>query len=149
MKLGEQTGGIRSYSASTNNLKKIHFSYIRNIPEHSFVVWHSSLSIENSEDLEGSQRSAVRIILQNNYLSYEKALSYLQIDKLSDRSEKLCLRSSEKCLKNAISIGMFPKKKNQHQMKTRQHQKFEIQFARTSRLQSSPLTYMQKLINKN
>ena len=138
-----------AFGASTNDLKTIYFSYIRSILEHSAVVWHSSLSIENSEDLERIQRSAVKIILQNNNLSYEKALNHLQIDKLSDRREELCLRFAEKCLRNAKTVDMFPEKKKQHQMKTRQPQKFEIQFARTSRLQSSPLIYMQNLLNQN
>ena len=74
-------------------------------------MWHSSLSIENSEDLERIQRSAVKIILQNNNLSYEKALNHLQIDKLSDRREELCLRFAEKCLRNAKTVDMFPEKK--------------------------------------
>ena len=138
-----------AFGASTNDLKTIYFSYIRSILEHSAVVWHSSLSIENSEDLERIQRSAVKIILQNNHISYEKALNYLQIDKLSDRRKDLCLRFAQKCLKNAKTVDMFPEKKKQHQMKTRQPQKFEIQFARTSRLQSSPLIYMQNLLNQN
>jgi len=36
-----------AFGASTNDLKTIYFSYIRSILEHSAVVWHNSLPIEN------------------------------------------------------------------------------------------------------
>ena len=34
-------------------------------------------------------------------------------------------------------------------MKTRGGEKFDIQFAHTSRLKNSPIIYMQRLLNKN
>ena len=44
---------------------------------------------------------------------------------------------------------MFPMNKKQHDMETRQEEKFNVQFANTNRLKNSPIIYMQKLLNEN
>ena len=44
---------------------------------------------------------------------------------------------------------MFPENVKQHEMKTRKIDKFKVQFALTNRLQKSPITYMQKLLNEH
>ena len=44
---------------------------------------------------------------------------------------------------------MFPINEKQHEMKTRTMEKFEVKFALTRRLQNSPITYMQKLLNEH
>ena len=41
--------------------------FIRSIMENSAVVWHSSLSENNRNDLERVQKSAVKIILDELY----------------------------------------------------------------------------------
>ena len=42
---------------------------------------------------------------------------------------------------------MFPINTQYHDMKTRNKEKYMVQFANTGRLQKSPITYMQKLLN--
>ena len=65
-------------SSFTTNIEEkrnmIYILYIRSILEQSSVVWNSSLTVQNSEDLERVQRAAVRIILGKNFENYEKAL---------------------------------------------------------------------------
>ena len=58
---------------------QIYISYIRSILEQSSTVWHSSLTQEDVDDLERVQKSAMRIILQEDYNTYEKALEILQL----------------------------------------------------------------------
>ena len=70
------------------------------------------------------------------------------MDTLYDRREKLCLNFAQKCLKNPKFEDIFKKKEKAHQMKTRGGEKFDIQFAHTSRLKNSPIIYMQRLLNK-
>jgi hypothetical protein len=57
--------------------------------EHSTTVWHSSLKQENIDDLERVQKSALRIILQENYKSYKQGLALLNLETLADRRESL------------------------------------------------------------
>ena len=47
---------------------------LRLILEQSYQVWHSSLTLENCTDLERVQKNALRIILQDIYLSYSSVL---------------------------------------------------------------------------
>ena len=112
--------------------------------EHSSVVWHSSLTDENSEDLERIQKSAIKIILGNKYKDYQSAL---QLDKLYDRREELCKRFALKCQKNGKTKNMLPMARKEYIMKLRNSEKYHVQYARTSRLQKSPIIYMQNLLN--
>ena len=73
-------------------LKEIYYVYIRSRLEHSAVVWNSSLTQKNINDLERVQKAAVRVIYGNNYyVSYLQALQELGMDSLADRREKMCL----------------------------------------------------------
>ena len=81
---------VASFGAPKEDLRTIYILYVRSVLEHSSVVWHSSLTDENSEDLERIQKSAIKIILGNKYKDYQSALNYLQLDKLYDRREELC-----------------------------------------------------------
>ena len=49
------------------DLVTIYVLYIRSILEQSCQVWHSSLSLENLQDLERVQKNALKIILQDEY----------------------------------------------------------------------------------
>ena len=44
---------------------------------------------------------------------------------------------------------MFPENQKEHEMNTRDNEKYKVQFAFTKRLQNSPIIYMQKLLNQN
>ena len=63
----------------------IYILYVRSILEQSCQVWHSSLTLENFQDLERVQKNALRIILQENYLSYSNALDITGIPTLFEK----------------------------------------------------------------
>ena len=83
------------------------------------VVWHSSLTKENSDDLEWLQKSAVKVILNNQYKDNESALERLEIQKLKNRRELLCKNFANKCNKNGRFPELFKKNTKQHSMNTR------------------------------
>ena len=87
---------VASFGTSIDELKNIYILYIRSILEQSCVVWHSSLTEENSQDLERIQKSAVKIILGSKYTEYESALDKIDLETLSERREKLCLKFFKK-----------------------------------------------------
>ena len=113
----------------------------------SATVWHSSITKEKIEDLERVQKNALRIILRNQYYSYKKALAKLGLGRLTDRREKLCLDFAKKCIRNPKTTHMFPLKTKEHNMRTRNPEKYEVQHAYNERLKKSPLIYMQNLLN--
>ena len=43
---------------------------------------------------------------------------------------------------------MFPLNEKEHEMKTRDTERYKVQFALTERLKNSPVIYMQRLLNE-
>ena len=99
-------------------------------------------------DLERVQKNALKIILKDQYISYDNALNAVGLDCLIDRREQLCLKFAKACLKNENLKDMFPLNEDSHQ-DTRQREVFKVTFAHTDRLKDSSIPYMQRLLNSN
>ena len=82
---------VASFSTSIEDKKLIYILYIRSILEQSCVVWHSSLTDENSDDLERIQKCAVKIILGKKYKNYDDAINIVDLETLKERREYLSL----------------------------------------------------------
>ena len=121
----------------------IYTTYIRSMLEQFCTLLHSSLTQENSEDLERVQKSAMRIILGDDYTTYDNALEKLMLAKLSDRREKLSLKFSKNCAKNELTKELFPLNS------VRSKEKYRVAHANTDRLKDSALPYLQRLLNKD
>ena len=139
---------VSSFGASVEDLKTIYTLFVRSLLEQSATVWHSSLTQENIEDLERVQRSALKVILKDNYESYQKALTFLDMKTLKERREELCLSFALKCLKHPKSNDMFPLN-DKPNIETRNQEKFSVQHAYTDRLKNSGIIYMQNLLNQH
>ena len=81
---------VASFGASKEDLKTIYVLFVRSQLEQNAVVWHSSITEENKSDLERVQKSAVRIIMGEQYQGHKKSLIYLDLDTLHERRDKLC-----------------------------------------------------------
>ena len=136
-----------SFGASKEDLKDIYVLFIRSILEQSAVVWSSSLTCENKNDLERVQKSALRIILGNEFKNYSSALNRLNLLTLEERREQLCLSFAKKCTKNDKMKHMFPLNEHKHSMKTRHKEKYKVYKAKTERLKKSAVIHMQHLLN--
>ena len=139
---------VAGFGTSQEDLKLIYILFIRSLLEQSAVVWHSNLTEEDSSDLERVQKCAMKVIFQEKYKSYEDSLNKLDILKLSDRREQLCLSFALKCVKHPKLQDIFPLN-NKTDMKTRYPEKYKVQFAHTDRLKSSAVIYMQNLLNQH
>ena len=53
-----------------SDLINIYILYVRSILEQLCQVWHSSLTLDNFQDLKRVQKTALRIILKHEYLNY-------------------------------------------------------------------------------
>ena len=80
---------VASFDAPTEDLKDLYILFVRSILEQSATVWQSSITIENANDLERVQKSAVKIMLKENYPGYKKGLAQLGLDSLEDRRREL------------------------------------------------------------
>ena len=139
---------VANFDAPVEDLKDIYLLFIRSILEQSAPVWHSSITSENSSDLERIQKSAVKIILKDKFNGYKQGLAQLGIDTLEDRRKKLCINFATKCVNNEKLEHMFPKNDKSHMMKTRNIETYKVNHANTDRLKNSPIIYMQNLLNQ-
>ena len=82
---------VASFGTPAEDLKTVYILFVRSLLEQSATVWHSGLSQENIQDLERVQKTAIKIILQEQYQGYKQGLAQLDLQTLESRREKLCL----------------------------------------------------------
>ena len=137
-------------SKFTNNirdLKQIYMLQIRSKLDQSAVVWHSSLTQKNRNDLERVQKSAVRCILGDSYRGYEDALERLGLVTLEERREQMCLKFAKQCLKLEKMKQFFPRNQNSHAMEKRCSEFYQVVKSQTERFRKSAIPAMVKLLN--
>ena len=139
---------LSPFKVSQEDMVEIYVLYIRSILELNCQVWHYSLTESERYSLERVQKIACRVILKTEYSSYSEALALLKLDTLDERRTKLCLTFAKRCLKHPTASKMFPSKPvTKHN--TRKQEKFEVQFAKTSRLKNSAIPQLQRALNAN
>ena len=85
---------------------------IKSLLEYATPVFHSSLTVNQSNQLEITQKKAFAIIYYKSYTSYVTALELAQIDRLDTPRETLCLNFAKKCALNQRHSDMFPPNPN-------------------------------------
>ena len=128
------------------DLINIYVLFIRSILEEACIVWHSSITEGESNDLERVQKVCLKIILKDKYETYEQALETTKLTKLSERRTSLCVKFAIKCTKNENTSYMFPLNPTGN-IETRNHERFYVQHCNTDRLAKSAIPYLQRLLN--
>ena len=138
------------FAVSEKDLVTIYVLFIRSILEQSCVVWHSAITQEEMNNLERVQKTCLKIILKDNYNSYDEALTRTNLDTLSNRRSKLCLNFALKSTRHDKNKEMFPLNHSSHSMSTnmRHREKYQVQYARTDRLAKSAVPYLQRFLNE-
>ena len=135
------------FTNNTKDLKQIYMLQIRSKLDQSAVVWHSSLSQRNRNDLERVQKSAVRVILGNNYNNYEDALKKIGLVTLEERREQMCLKFAKECLKLEKMKKLFPKNESSHLMEKRCPEFYQVVKTQTERFRKSAIPSMIRMLN--
>jgi hypothetical protein len=100
---------LKYVGVRTEDLIDIYVLFIRSLLEYCCVVWHSSLIVENQTDIERVQKTCLKVILGEMYVSYHSALEMTGLKTLSERREDRCLDFAKKCLKNPrLKATYFP-----------------------------------------
>ena len=73
-------------------------------------VFSGGLSQTNISDIEDVQRSAFKIILRRDYVSYSQALDILGETTLEERRDKICLKFAKKSANHPKMKHLFKKK---------------------------------------
>ena len=95
------------------------------------------------------QKNALKIILQDGYLTYSNALESTGLTTLFERRSKLCLKFAKSCIKSKEMKKMFPLNQIEYEINTRFREKYAVAKARTDRLKNSSIPYMQRLLNSD
>ena len=103
---------VSSLGASRSEMVHFWIVFCRSVLEPSCVVWHKSLTKENSDDLERTQKSFVKLVLKNHYSTYEEGLEKLNLDTLSDRREKISLKFAQDGVKFETFTDLLKKRKH-------------------------------------
>ena len=66
--------GVKSFGASTKEMVHLWILFCRSVLEQSCVVWTTSITQENIEDIERTQKTFAKLVLREKYQNYENAL---------------------------------------------------------------------------
>ena len=131
----------------TCDLIDVYAKQVRCLLEFAAVVWHPSLTNDDRLRIERVQKSALCIILGENYHSYRSALKQVKLESLYTRRNKLCKKFAQKSLKNSKFCKWF--KPNDRKTSTRLiRPKFCEVVSRTERLRKSPISFLTDVLNK-
>ena len=122
---------------------------IRPLTEHGVAIWNSGLTKAQIDELEKVQKVALKIILDENYISYEVACTLMNIIPLEYRRLDLATNFAIRLYKSQSCKEYFePVKKS---ITTRNNNKYLVKEnkSNTRRCYNAPHNYLARLINKN
>ena len=139
---------LKYVGVKTEDLIDVYVLYIRSLTEYCSVAFHPSLTNEQSNKLERIQKTCLKVILGEMYIGYEAALEMTGLETLSDRRTKRCLDFSLKCAKHVRNNRLFPLNTDTDTHNVRNHETFQVNFARTSTYRDSTIPFCQRLLNE-
>ena len=139
---------LKYVGVSTEELLNIYILFIRSCAEYCSVVFHSRLTGEQETSLERIQRTCLKVILNESYVSYEAAMEMTGLETLKSRRENRCLEFSKKCVSHDKNSRLFPLNP-ENTANVRVKEPFVVNFARTDAYKLSAIPYCQRLLNKH
>ena len=137
---------LKYAGVNRNDLLDLYKLFIRGSAEFSCVAWHSGLSLSQSKSIEKLQSTSLKIILKNDYISYENAMHITGLTTLAQRRKLRCLNFGLKCIKHPQNTRLFPRNiENYHNV--RDHEEFQVNFANNNFYKDSAIPYIQGLLN--
>ena len=139
---------LKYVGVSKDDLVDIYILFIRSVTEYCAVVFHSRLTQEDSSKLERIQKTCLKVILGDLYIDYQSALELCGLHTLSERRQNRCLDFAVKCLKHPRNKRIFPTNPS-HNIRVRESEPFQVNFARTDTYRDSAVPYCQRLLNNH
>ena len=139
---------FKNLGASRKQLVQVYQARIRRTLENSAPVYSSGLTQEQKRLIEMVQKKAFVIILGKDYVSYENALTILDLKRLDTRRDDICLNFAKKCILSEKHNSMFPK--NPNVRPDSRHPKWFLEpWCSTSRYFHSAIPSLTRLLNQN
>ena len=120
---------------------------IRPLVEQGVPIWNSGLTKAQIRNIENVQKIAFKIILGENYLSYDVACTLLNTLPLEYRRQDLATNFAIKLFKSPRCLEFFEPVQN----KNTRNEHFLVKEVRTNtvRCYNAPHSYLARLVNKN
>ena len=139
---------LKYVGISREDLLDVYKLYIRSILEYCSVVWHSTLTVQQSSDIENVQKLCMKIVLGPDYTGYTEALDTCNLQRLDERRESRCLKFGLKSLLHPVHSNLFPVNPQVLlNIPAREH--FQVNWARTDSYRMSSVPYIQRLLNEH
>ena len=100
--------GVLSFGATNPEMVHLWITFCRSVLEQSCVVWHGSLTQENENDLERTQKTFCKLVLKEKYKNYEYSLIQLNLDTLKQRRNFLNLKFAKSGIKYKKLDDLLP-----------------------------------------
>ena len=139
---------LKYAGVSRNDLLDLYKLFIRGSAEYCSVAWHSGLTQAQSKAIEKIQSTALKIILNRDYISYEDALLKTGLTTLYQRQQERCLSFSLKCLNHPQNKRLFPRNVENNNF-VRDHEEFKVNHAYNNFYKNSAIPFNQRLLNKH
>ena len=138
---------LKGLGADTGALLDTYTQQILSIVEFAAPVWTPGLTQNQSYQIERVQKTAVRVILGDSYISYKQGLSQLKLQPLDQRRKKLCLKFTSKAISHPRFSSWFRSNEPAIKQTRRKPNKFRAVPSRTRRFEMSPIPHMTNIAN--
>ena len=138
---------MRKLKLEENIVCDYYIKEIRVLAEQAVAIWNSGLTKGQVNDLEKIQKVALKIILGDDYRSYDMACNYFNLKILSERRLDLCTNFAVKLFKSNRSEQFFTRSKRQ--VETRHEDPVLVKKCDTVRCYNAPHNYLSRLVNQN
>ena len=138
---------LKYVGVPSEDLVDIYVLMIRSLTEYCSVVWHSRLTVEQTNKLERIQKICLKVILGDSYTRYSEALDMCSLVSLHQRREDRCLSFARKCLQHPLNKRLFPLNQDKHSLHDKSREKFTVNFARGDAYKNSTIPYLQRRLN--
>ena len=139
---------LRKFGMPLEDLRTILIGFIKPLLQYTDPVWHPGLTEQQHMALERIQKRACKIILGNNYISYEDALDRCNLYVLRNHRDKICLQFANKLLESPKFRHWLPCFRRETARTLRNTYHLSIQRVRTERDVNSPIPHMVRLWNQ-
>ena len=140
---------LKYVGASIEDLINLYMLFIRSTTEYCSTAFHTSLTTEQSRKLENIQKVCLKVILGDNYISYEAALEMTGLKTLFQRRQDRCLKYGLKALKHPQNSKMFPVSSVENVYDVRNKEKYHVNFAATESYKRSAIPSIQRMLNEH
>ena len=138
---------LKNMGCSLNELTMVYTRLVRSVCEFAVTYWGTMICGKESSRIERIQKTALHVILGNEFGSYSAALSRTKLVRLDIRRAKLISNFAVKSAKNGKFAEWFRKNTGQNRTTRLIQPTYREEFIRTERYRKSPVPYYTEVLN--